>query len=230
MDYALLDWDNTLRKGYTLFTWMDYLIGIGIIESVVREKIDYCMEEYKKENISHDQLAKDACDVFAKSIKGIKKSVLEQQINSYMCEDSTKLYKFTQEIFDVLNENNILPIIVSGAPYNILEKYHKKFNIYKTYGFVAEVEKGRFSGNVSCNYGYNKSLKVEEICKKMGILPKIAFGDSVSDFEMLNTAEKSIIVCENDRYSKFKADGIIKHDMSPLEVRRLLTKILRAYS
>lgn len=60
----------------------------------------------------------------------------------------------------------------------------------------------------------------------MGKIPKIAFGDSVSDFEMLNKAEKSIIVSENERYSKFRADGIIKRDMSPLEVRRLLTECL----
>ena len=48
MDYALLDWDNTLRKGYTLFTWMDYLIDIGVLESVVREEVDYYIEEYKR--------------------------------------------------------------------------------------------------------------------------------------------------------------------------------------
>lgn len=226
MDYALLDWDNTLRKGYTLFTWMDYLIDIGALESVVREEVDYYIEEYKRKKISHDQLAKEACDVFAKSIKGMKKSILERQIRTYMCEDSAKLYEFTQEIFDVLKENRILPIIVSGAPSNIIEKYHIKFNIYKIYGFAAEVENDRFSGKVSYNYGYNKSLKVEEICKQMGRLPKIAFGDSVSDFEMLNKAEKSIIVCENKRYSKFKADRIIEQDMSPLEVRRLLIEML----
>lgn len=168
MDYALLDWDNTLRKGYTLFTWMDYLIDIGIVESVVRQEVDYYIEEYKKEKISHDQLAKNACDVFAKSIKGMKKSILERQIKDYMCEDSTKLYGFTQEIFDVLNEYKILPIIVSGAPSDILERYHMKFNIYKIYGFVAEVKNDIFSGKVSYNYGYNKSLKVEEICKKWG--------------------------------------------------------------
>lgn len=226
MDYALLDWDNTLRKGYTLFTWIDYLIDIGTLESVVREEVDHYIEKYKMKKISHDQLAKDACDVFAKSIKGMKKSILELQIKAYMLEDSTKLYGFTQEIFDVLKENKILPIIVSGAPSNILERYYIKFNIYKIYGFVAEVENDRFSGKVSYNHGYNKSLKVEEICKKMGRIPKIAFGDSVSDFEMLNKAEKSIIVCENERYSKFKADRIIKQDMSPLEVRRLLIEIL----
>lgn len=70
MDYALLDWDNTLRKGYTLFTWMDYLIDIGIVESVVRQEVDYYIEEYKKEKISHDQLAKNACRCFCKIYKG----------------------------------------------------------------------------------------------------------------------------------------------------------------
>ena len=226
MDYALLDWDNTLRQGYTLFSWIDYLIEVGTVGSVVREEIDYYIEEYLKDKISHDQLARDACDVFAKSIKGMKRSILEQQIKEYMREDKAKLYGFTQEIFDVLNENRILPIIVSGAPRDILDNYRIKFNIYKIYGFVAEEDNDRFSGKVLHNYGYNKNLKVEEICKEMGKKPKIAFGDSVSDFEMLSKAEKSIIVCENRKHPKFKADGTIEHNMSSVEVRRLLKQVL----
>ncbi len=63
-----------------------------------------------------------------------------------MREDKAKLYGFTQEIFDVLNENRILPIIVSGAPRDILDNYRIKFNIYKIYGFVAEEDNDRFSG------------------------------------------------------------------------------------
>ena len=57
MDYALLDWDNTLRQGYTLFSWIDYLIEVGTVGSVVREEIDYYIEEYLKDKISHDQIA-----------------------------------------------------------------------------------------------------------------------------------------------------------------------------
>ena len=59
MDYALLDWDNTLRQGYTLFSWIDYLIEVGTVGSVVREEIDYYIEEYLKDKISHDQLARE---------------------------------------------------------------------------------------------------------------------------------------------------------------------------
>ena len=144
MDYALLDWDNTLREGYTLFTWMDYLINIGIIECEVRKKVDYYIEKYKKAEISHDQLARDAGIIFAKSIKGIKKSILEQKMKAYMHEDNSQIYGFTKEIFEVLNENRVVPIIVSGAPSDILENYRRQFNIYKIYGFVAEVENDNF--------------------------------------------------------------------------------------
>lgn len=226
MDYALLDWDNTLRRGYTLFTWIDYLIDMGIVAGVFRKEVDYYIDQYLKEEISHDELARNACEVFAKSIKGMRKSVLEQQIKGYLCEDKVELYGFTKEIFKVLNDNKILPIIVSGAPSDILNNYRNEFNIYKVYGFVAEEENGKFSGRVLYNYGYNKNKKVEEICREMGKMPKLAFGDSISDFEMLKRAEKSIIVCENGIYPEFKADGIIEHCMSSLEVRNLLIQIL----
>lgn len=104
-----------------------------------------------------------------------------------------------------LNSNRIRPIIVSGAPRDILDKY--RINIYKIYGLVAEEENDRFSAKVLHNYQNNKNIKVEEICKEMGKKPKIAFGDSASDFEMLTKAEKSIIVCKKGKHPKFKADG-----------------------
>ena len=51
MDYALLDWDNTLRQGYTLFSWIDYLIEVGTVGSVVREEIDYYIEESDRNSV-----------------------------------------------------------------------------------------------------------------------------------------------------------------------------------
>ena len=30
--YALFDWDNTLRKGFTITAWMEYLYDRGVIE------------------------------------------------------------------------------------------------------------------------------------------------------------------------------------------------------
>lgn len=221
MDYALLDWDNTLRRGYTLFTWMDYLIDIGTIKSIVREEINIYQEEYKKGIISHDQLAKYTCDIFSESIKGIKKSTLLKEIQSYMRIDNSKLFSFTREIFNMLNEKNILPIIVSGAPSMILTQYCIEFKIYKIFAFVPAVDQNIFTGKVLYNYGYNKGLAVKKICEEMGKLPRFAFGDSVSDYEMLRKAKTSILVCKNTKEVKFNADGIIKHDMSPLAVRNL---------
>jgi phosphoserine phosphatase len=228
MDYALLDWDNTLRKGYTLFSWIDYLINIGTISSTVRNEIDYYISQYDTQKISHDQLAEYTCEVFAKSLKGLNKNSLEKQIQDYMFEDNLQIYEFTQEIFNVLNYNNILPIVVSGAPSEILEKYRIRFNLYQIYGFVAGVENNIYSGKVKSNYGYNKSEKVDVICNEMGGEPIIAFGDSVSDFSMLSRSKKSVIVCKKKKIPQFNSDGIIELGMSPFEVKSIITELLNA--
>lgn len=226
MEYALLDWDNTLRKGFTLFSWIDYLIDNEIIGNVVRKEIDFYINEYKKKRISHDQLAMVACEIFSMAIKGMDRLELKQQIQNYLYKDDMDLFTFTSEIFDILNAYKIRPIIISGAPKAILEEYQIKFNIYKIYAFVAEEKDGKFTGKVLYNYGYNKGLKVEEICKEIGKVPRIAFGDSISDFEMLNKAEKSVIVCKEEKDSEFYADGKIETNMTAQEVKKLLIKIL----
>ena len=226
MKYALLDWDNTLRKGYTLFSWIDYLIGKGIIKSGVREEIGYLIQEYQNDNISHDQLAKEACYVYAQSIKGISRFFLNQQVRKYMSEDEAKLFRFTKEIFNLLKQYRIQPIIISGAPEDVINNYRVALNINKIYGFATEENNGIFTGNVLYNYGYNKNKKVEEICNEFGNEPKIAFGDSVSDFEMLNRANKSIIVCKDGKKPNYHADGIIEHNMSSEDIRQVLIPML----
>ena len=48
MDYALLDWDNTLRKGYTLFSLIDFLVKREFIEEKINVEIFQLIESYKK--------------------------------------------------------------------------------------------------------------------------------------------------------------------------------------
>ena len=80
----------------------------------------------------------------------MRKSILEQQIGNYMCEDKTNYMDLHKKYLMYLNSNRIRPIIVSGAPRDILDKY--RINIYKIYGLVAEEENDRFSAKELHNY------------------------------------------------------------------------------
>lgn len=226
MEYALLDWDNTLRRNYTLFSWIDFLIREGTINERVQEKIDVYLKRYSAGKLTHDNLAQKCCDVFSAELKGMDKKIIDRMMMRYMSEDKEHIFPFTESIFYILNKHNIKPIIVSGAPLGIIQNYCDEFNIYKIYAFLPEEIEGRFTGKVHCNFGYDKRKQVEKICNEIGTIPRIAFGDSISDLEMLRMAQKSIIVCKNESQAAFKTDGIIEHNTTVEKVKLMIEEIL----
>ena len=37
--YALFDWDNTIRRGYTLYSWVEYLHQCNITSIYLQKKL-----------------------------------------------------------------------------------------------------------------------------------------------------------------------------------------------
>lgn len=194
MEYALLDWDKTLRKNYTLFCWIDYLVESNIIEKQYDNNIKSLIKKFKQNIITHDQLAELSGIEYAKSIKNIEEDFLKSVSEKFICIDDKNIYPFVQKLFDFFSENNIHPIIVSGAPYTVVSNYYRRYNIKESYEFKCEVLQGKFTGNIIYNYGYNKKDIIEKISRKLNCNPIIAIGDSESDFPMLDIARYGIIV------------------------------------
>lgn len=55
-----------------------------------------------------------------------------------------------------------------------------------------------------CNYGFNKSKKVQELIEQYGIYPFLAFGDSQSDVPLLENSEYAICIGHGLKKSKYK--------------------------
>lgn len=56
MKYALLAWDKTLRKNYTLFYWIDYLVELNIIKKY-NNSIKTLFQKFRQNKITYDRLA-----------------------------------------------------------------------------------------------------------------------------------------------------------------------------
>lgn len=52
MKYAVFDWDNTLRKGFTLFAWMDFLYTEKVLDAGVRRKMGRVQKRYADKEIT----------------------------------------------------------------------------------------------------------------------------------------------------------------------------------
>ena len=205
--YALFDWDNTIRRGYTLYSWVEYLHQCNITSIHLQKKLEILKQQYIKSEITHDQYANKACAEYAKDLAGKKVNEIRQLMDVYIKRDRKSLFPEMCKLLKELSKRDIDIIVISGAPFRILEQYKQEFNLKKIYAFQEEIAKGKFTGKVASNYGFDKSKKVQELIEQYGTNPYLAFGDSQSDIPLLDNSDYPI--CVGDRVKK---DGYINVD------------------
>lgn len=131
--YALFDWDNTIRSGYTLYSWVDYLCECNVIDEELLLKLEILKQQYIKKIITHDQYADRACIEYTKALTGKKVDEINQLINNYIKRDRKLLFSQMRILLKKLAEREIDIIVISGAPFRILEQYRQDLHLKEIY-------------------------------------------------------------------------------------------------
>ncbi len=230
MAYAVFDWDNTIRKGFTLFSWMDFLYREKILDTKVRNSIASVQIQYAKKQINHDEYAKKTCEIYSSAMKGISKDIRNRLIKSYMPYDKQSLMPFSQTLFEYLYSYNIKPIIISGAPRYILDKYKNMFRLDDIFAFSEEYSKGLCTGNVDYNYGMDKGKTIENLYKVFGMKPLVSFGDSYSDIPLFEMSEYAFCIVKTGDENNMpygKDVTYISNETNGIQIKILLQRILK---
>lgn len=194
---AFFDWDNTLRYGYTMSSWLDYLYKLDIADISLINQFNNYMQEYRIKRLSHDQFAEKFCLEYCDYFKGYSVDIFEKIANEYISNDFQYIHKFTEPLFEFLSIYKIEVYVITGAPQIVINKYKDIFNITKVLGFDPDVDnKGILTGKVKNNYGYNKKSIIQEIINKRHD-KIIGFGDSESDLPFLENSDIVFIVGNN---------------------------------
>lgn len=201
----------TNRRGYTLFSWVEYLCTYNIIDSSLREELHLVAQQYNRSLITHDQYAYIVCTKYASALKGMNIQIIYNAIPNYLIFDRNYLFAEIGTVFDLLYTKEIDIIVISGAPSIILEKYKEEFHIKNIFAFKEQTCDGIFTGDVKYNYRFSKERKTIEIFEKYNEYPYLAFGDSESDKPMLNSAQNAFYInsaLRNDKYININAEKI----------------------
>lgn len=191
--YALLDWDNTLHKGFTIVNWMKYLCEKQIIKQKHYDELLEQMKLYGGDKISYGQLNDKVALIYAKSLIGISVPVIKNAAHDFCLRDKD-IYSFTRNMVRILKENRIEILIISGSPQMLLLEYSKLLGVDAVYGLIIERKEGYYTGNIKRNYGAEKSKIVQEISATKGIGPIFALGDSEADAPMIKSAKYGCFV------------------------------------
>ena len=193
--YALFDWDGTLREGYTLFEWIGFLRERGeILSARVLKRHDRLVADYRDGRISHDVLARESCQNYEEGIRGTRVERYEALRSEYHRYDRTRQLAFAPVLFRWLKDRGIQPVVITGAPVDMIEAYFGEYGIGEAYGHRLEMRDGRLTGNALENCGFHKERKVRELAERFGCPPMLAAGDSDSDLPLLLAAKTALVV------------------------------------
>ena len=195
---AILDWDGTLRRGFTIADWSKFLYDRGRLRSAVIDDLRAEFETYSRQNLSHDQLATSAAEKVADGLSGVRAAEVVAATKEFVINDLPSLFPFAIDGCKGLVELGYAVHVVSGAPYNVLSHYAFLKDLpVKLHCLEFEIENSVFTGGIASNPGIS--------CTKMILMNKIlevfteqtfvlAVGNSESDRPLFQQASVSIVV------------------------------------
>lgn len=191
---AAIDWDGTVRCGFTLTSWMEHLRRAEIICESALEKVNALFLRYESSLITHDQLAQSSANIYAESIKNKDCSLIFTQAEVFSKIDWPNLFMVSKKLIEHLANLPTEIVIISGAPIEVISQFKPALPISHIYGLRLKVKNKKYVGSVLENPGVSEMKKkiLRRHFRKFPI--RYAVGNSLSDLPLFCHAEKSVVV------------------------------------
>lgn len=190
---ALLDWDNTLRPGFTVIDWVTFLASRDQYDAVIVDQISSAIRSYSQRHLTYAELAELQAKLYASGLVGQAVSTIRDSAADFVIKDQANLFGFTQDFLTLLADKGIDVNIVSGCPSEVLAAYSPVLGWHKDYGLEAEHDEGYYTGKMTANRaGFaGKRQALREIMGRGQAL--LAAGDSISDLPLLENARIRLV-------------------------------------
>lgn len=195
---AFIDLDNTLREGWSIRPWLSFLARHGMKEAAeCASSIQEYFDQYHTNEIDHDQLARDTAVAYARTLDGRSVAEIEDDAELFVRNHEINgIYSFVEPLIESLKQRGVAPIVISGAPRELVKSYCNLLGIEEYYAMALGVDSdGKYNGTVQSNTGV-ADVKRETIkqVRSAGREAVIGIGDSTSDMPIWNAAKCKIIV------------------------------------
>lgn len=185
---AVLDWDGTLRKGYEIVDWTNFLDESGRFGHKAANRQRELVSNYLAGKVTYSQAVFDVGVIYAEGLAG--QNVDDTlTLAAKFARDDTAIFDFTPALFQILLANNIKIALISNTPQLLLEEYAKRFGLSEVYGLQVEEWGGSWVNQVIVNPGLSsvKRRVVAELANTYNIV--LAMGDTHEDAPLLESAK-----------------------------------------
>jgi phosphoserine phosphatase len=220
---ALLDLDNTLRSGWFIKSWLEFLGGERIRGAYAcADRLDVSLDAYARGELSHDALAKECAEAYAELMRGESQEVVNE-LGGEFVRDDLETFDFVRTLLEELEARSVAPIIVSGAPAEVVRPYAANLGVDEFHALELGVgSDGCFDGTLANNPGLGSvKRRIASELRESFREPVLAVGDSASDLPLFRVAANRIVVGELAPQQNWPSDSVLGLDpdgVSPANV------------
>ncbi|HMI82019.1 MAG TPA: HAD-IB family phosphatase [Solirubrobacterales bacterium] len=216
---ALMDWDNTIRQGWTIRDWTLHLEGCGLVPAETLRDVDEVIDNYAAKQCTYTEMANTVLRALASGLKGQSAAVVADQAPSFIKGDRGNFYPFAAEALRELRARGLSLVVVSGAPEEVLDAAAEEYGFAKVRGSVLDVSEGRYVGTVKKNRAVveGKQAALGSLLGEQ--VAALAIGDSEADLPLLERARLKIVVGDRELAARVPGSLFIEPldpDISPL--------------
>ncbi|MEA2686538.1 MAG: hypothetical protein QOE93_1733 [Actinomycetota bacterium] len=228
---ALLDWDNTLHDGWTLEPWVRFLVEEGFAPPQLATDGEQLTLDYLEGRLDgHSDLAHRANTLYATAAAGWVTGDLDALARVFLVEvDHRLVFPFVPDLLAWLVEEGIQPVVVTGAPTELVRGYVQPFGGRVIGLTLAEDGGGRYTGAIVRNPGpgAEKTRVVAEI-EGDGLEVVLGAGDSDSDLPLLQAARRQVVVGNPALAEAFPGTSLVvdPRTTTGADIRRGLDRLL----
>lgn len=193
-----MDWDNTLRRGWTIRDWSLHLGDQNLVTSGTVDHVEDVLRRYSEGRCNYTEMANSVLKAFAEGLRGQSVSAVAAQAPVFIKRDQANFYPFATEILNELRARGLSLIVVSGAPQEVLDAAAQEYGFAKVRGSVFDVRDGEYVGTVCQNRATvqgKRAVLAPLLGDRVAVL---AIGDSEADMPLLERARLKIIVGDRE--------------------------------
>jgi phosphoserine phosphatase/transcriptional regulator with XRE-family HTH domain len=195
---AVLDYDNTLARGWIIAPWLEHLAAhdIGATRDGAASLRQLFAEHKVQATRDHDLLATRAAAIYAQALKGVSVAALERLAEDFIDEylEDDYLYASSRDLVAGLRDRGLRPVLVTGAPAELIRPLLTALDFERAFSLVLREEAGVYTGEVVLNRGVSraKAAACQTLTNAQDAEIVVAFGDSESDRALWNAAGVSV--------------------------------------
>ena len=191
---ALVDWDGTIRKGFTLPDWVDYLAAncpCGPREcSALLELFD----AYHQHRISHDKLADLNAEAYHHLLCSVRGNLADMAAD-FVQNDMHNLIPGALDYLRHLTDQGYQVHIISGAPKEVLSVHLADVPLHGLYTLdVSSQSGGEPAVRQNPGVASMKRQLSAQVLDRSNARHVVALGNSASDLPMLEAAHLAVVV------------------------------------